>query len=293
MKFDHIDQGKPFDWGKASADYAKYRDIYPAAFLQKILDLGLCGPGQHVLDLGTGTGVLPRALYPYGAKFTGVDISANQIEQARRLSEGMDIDYIVSPAEEIDFPDGSFDNALACMCFAYFDKTRTLPRIHRLLKDNGRFAVLSMVWLPDESEIAAGSEALVLKYNPAWNGAGFQRVTFEADGWPKGMIRFNPAWGFALETAFAFDVPVSFTRATWHGRMLACRGIGASSLTPEQIAAFEAEHLAYVTQQPEAFGVPHSAAFCVVKKTQICDDAMVLADCNAHTPRIATSIHFR
>ena len=24
-----IDGGRPFDWGRASADYAKYRDIYP------------------------------------------------------------------------------------------------------------------------------------------------------------------------------------------------------------------------------------------------------------------------
>ena len=27
-----IDGGKAFDWGRTSEDYAKYRDIYPAAF---------------------------------------------------------------------------------------------------------------------------------------------------------------------------------------------------------------------------------------------------------------------
>ncbi len=31
-----IDGGKPFDWGKTSLDYAKFRDIYPKEFYQNI-----------------------------------------------------------------------------------------------------------------------------------------------------------------------------------------------------------------------------------------------------------------
>ena len=53
-----IDDGTPFDWGRTSSDYAKYRDIYPPEFYRMVLDRGLCRDGQHVLDLGTGTGVL-------------------------------------------------------------------------------------------------------------------------------------------------------------------------------------------------------------------------------------------
>ncbi|MFO7636155.1 MAG: class I SAM-dependent methyltransferase, partial [Clostridia bacterium] len=32
MKLDKIDNGKEFDWGKASKDYGLYRDIYPESF---------------------------------------------------------------------------------------------------------------------------------------------------------------------------------------------------------------------------------------------------------------------
>ena len=45
-----IDSGKPFDWGQTSLDYAKFRDIYPQEFYQRIVDRKLCLDGQTVLD---------------------------------------------------------------------------------------------------------------------------------------------------------------------------------------------------------------------------------------------------
>lgn len=255
-----IDQGKPFDWGRASGDYAKFRDIYPDEFYQKIVSLGLCVKGQRVLDLGTGTGVLPRNLYKYGASFVGADIAKNQIEQARRLSAeaGMEIEYVVASAEEADFPDNSFDVVTACCCFIYFDKTAVPPKIHRLLKDGGHFSILTMIWVPGESDIAANSERLVLKYNPSWNGAGFRRSEPVMPDCLNGL--------FELENAEAFDLNVPFTRESWHGRIKACRGIGASSLSQDDIAAFEKEHTEYLNGQPEQFDILHFAAILNLRK---------------------------
>ena len=64
-----IDSGKAFDWGRTSKEYAKYRDIYPKEFYDRIVKRNLCVKGQKVLDLGTGTGVLPRNMYQYGAEW--------------------------------------------------------------------------------------------------------------------------------------------------------------------------------------------------------------------------------
>ena len=133
----NIDHGRAFDWGRASADYAKYRDIYPPEFYRRLLDMGLCTKGQAVLDHGTGTGVLPRNLCRYGASFVGTDISEEQIAQARRLAEeaGLEIAFRCLPAEETDFPDGSFDVVTACQCFFYFDHALLAPRLSRILKE--------------------------------------------------------------------------------------------------------------------------------------------------------------
>ena len=255
-----IDGGKGFDWGRASEDYARFRDIYPDVFYEKIVGMGLCVKGQRVLDIGTGTGVLPRNLYKYGAEFTGADISKNQIEQARRLSAeaGMDISYVVSPAETVDFPDGYFDVVTACQCYVYFDKRTLFPKIHSILKASGYFCVLFMAWLPDESGIAAGSERLILKYNPSWSGGGEKRFTYGFPEEAEGL--------FEIADSFFYDVPVKFTRESWHGRIKACRGIGASSLTPGEIAEFEKEHIEYLKSVPEVFDILHYVAVLNLRK---------------------------
>lgn len=182
MQFSDVDGGKSFNWGETSEEYAKYRDIYPASFYERaFLQEGLGIAGQTCLDLGTGTGVLPRAMYPHGANWVGADITAEQIAFAKQLAAkgNMQIDFCVAPAEHTGFKDNSFDVITACQCFGYFDREKALAEIHRLLKPNGRFLILYMAWLPLESEIAAASENLVKAFNPDWNGCGYCRRAAE------------------------------------------------------------------------------------------------------------------
>ena len=255
-----IDAGKAFDWGRTSEEYAKYRDIYPKEFYRKIIDRELCIKGQKVLDLGTGTGVLPRNMYQYGARWTGTDISPEQIEQAKRLSEEaeMKIDFQVMPTEEIDFPEENFDVITACQCFWYFDHERVMPKLADILKQDGKLLILYMAWLPFEDEIAGKSEEIVLKYSPNWTGAGETR---------------HPIWipdvayeYFELEDHEEYDVKVPFTKESWHGRMRACRGVGAS-LSGNELAKWDEEHRKMLDEiAPEQFDVLHYAALAVLRK---------------------------
>lgn len=241
-------------------DYAKYRDIYPEKFYQKIIERGLCTKGQHVLDLGTGTGVLPRNMYRFGAEWTGTDISENQILQAEMLTKqsGMQIQYQAVAAEDITFPAHTFDVITACQCFWYFDHETVMPKLFDLLKPNGRLLVLYMAWLPFEDEIAGASEELVLKYNGKWSGAGETKHPIQV---PDCVYEwFEPVYHEE------YDVAVPFTRETWNGRMKACRGIGAS-LSLQEIERWETEHKALLLDiAPETFEVKHYAAMLELKR---------------------------
>lgn len=254
----NIDGGKAFDFGKTSLDYAKYRDIYPQEFYNKIIERNLCINGQSVLDIGTGTGVIPRNMYHYGAKWTGTDISEKQIEQAKILSEGMNIDYYALSAENIKFADASFDVITACQCFWYFDHEQTASNFYRMLKPDGRILVLYMAWLPFEDKIAGASEKLVLKYSPKWNGAN---ETIHP-------ISIPDCYQDKFELIYHEEYPlyVHFTRESWNGRMKACRGVGAS-LTDEEISMWEQEHKKMLADNfPAEFDILHYAAIAELKK---------------------------
>ncbi|MEE1013818.1 MAG: methyltransferase domain-containing protein [Clostridia bacterium] len=257
MRNQNIDAGKAFDWGKTSADYAKYRDIYPVIFYEKIVERNLCVKGQRVLDLGTGTGVLPRNMYRFGANWIGIDSSENQIEQAKMLSADMDIEYYALPAEKTDFPDNSFDVITACQCFWYFNHEKLMPKLYRMLKPGGKILVLYMAWLPFEDEIANASENLVLKYSPNWSGAKEIIHPIEIPDCYKEK--------FELVYHEEYPIKVRFTRESWHGRMKACRGIGAS-LSDSEIAKWEQEHIKLLKEiTPEKFDVLHYAAMAELK----------------------------
>lgn len=254
----NLDGGKAFDWGKTSSDYAKYRDIYPHEFYKKIIDRNLCIKGQNILDLGTGTGVLPRNMYSYGGKWTGTDISENQIEQAKILSEGMDIEYYAYSAENLKFEENSFDVITACQCFWYFDHENIMPKLYNFLKKDGRILVLYMAWLPFEDKIAGESEKIVLRYSPNWSGAGETMHPIHIPECYKEK--------FELIYHDEYKLNVHFTRESWNGRMKACRGVGAS-LTPDEVNRWETEHLAMLEKTaPDEFDILHYGAIAELKK---------------------------
>ncbi|MGN0519640.1 MAG: class I SAM-dependent methyltransferase, partial [Candidatus Fimenecus sp.] len=73
---------------------------------------------------------------------------------------------------------------------------------------------------------------------------------------------------FTVENSIGFDIDIPFTRETWHGRIVACRGIGASSLSSAKIAAFEKEHKAFLNTVPETFAIPHYATILILQKNR-------------------------
>lgn len=99
--------------------------------------------GHRVIDVACGTGVLAlAALDRVGAEgeVVGLDPNPDMLAVARRKTNR--IDWREGRAEEIPFPDGSFDAAVSQFGLMFFDdRVAGLREMMRILKPSGRLAV--------------------------------------------------------------------------------------------------------------------------------------------------------
>lgn len=239
-----VDNGKQFDFGKASEKYAKYRDIYPEELFQRLHEIGVGVKDSNWLDLGTGTGVVPRGMAKFGADIVATDISQSQIDEAIRLSaEFNNIQYHVVSAEDLVLPDDSFDCITACQCFWYFEPEIIVPKIQSWLKPGGIFLKVYMSYMREEA-ITADSNGLVKSINGSWDGASASIKDLKTHYFD------NPQ----MDTMI---VELPFTRETWHGRMMASRGVMAS-MNKEEMEQFDHKHRRMLEEKyPEEFTVRH------------------------------------
>ena len=246
-----IDEGRVIDWGNTTSDYVAHRPGPPLRFYQCLQTLGVGLKDQRILDLGTGTGALARQFARQGSRVCGIDVAKQQLDAGRNLANEvhLEVEFRAAPAENVPYPDKTFDVITANQCWLYFDASKTIPEVKRLLAVNGLLVTSHFSWLPRLDPIAQATERLVLKYNPTWS----------AGDW-SGEIPNCPTWAtgeFEVVAMFFFDEDVAFTEQTWRGRVRACRGIGAS-LPEEVVNRFDAEHKQLLMEiAPPQFTVRH------------------------------------
>jgi len=102
-------------------------------------------PGDHVLDVGCGPGVLVPLILERITE-TGIlyelDFADKMIETNRRLHGGENIRFILADAENAALDDASCDVVICFSCFPHFhDKEKAMTTLSRLLKPRGVFAV--------------------------------------------------------------------------------------------------------------------------------------------------------
>jgi SAM-dependent methyltransferase len=123
--------------------YDRGRPLYGDAEVAVLVEhLGLQA-GAPVLELGAGTGQLSRALLAAGLDLTTVEpLEATRQLLARAIGPQR---VLAGVAEQIPLPAASMQAVLAADAFHWFDETRAMPEIRRVLQAGGSMTILRTV----------------------------------------------------------------------------------------------------------------------------------------------------
>jgi len=125
-------------------------------YREKTVDLAVITPGDHVLDVGCGTGNLTMAAKARAGaegQVYGIDAAPEMVREAERkaLERQLEIRFQVGLIEALDLPDDEFDVVLSSLMLHHLPKDlkrRGVAEIARVLKPGGRFLAVDVdPWL--------------------------------------------------------------------------------------------------------------------------------------------------
>jgi ubiquinone/menaquinone biosynthesis C-methylase UbiE len=191
--------------GSAPENYERYFvPVIGAPLATDLIDIAALRPGERVLDVACGTGIVTR-LAAERVGVTGavaaLDINPGMLTVARSVTPpDMLIEWYESSAESMPLPDEAFDVVLCQLGLQFFpDRLAALREMRRVLAPGGRLAI-SVVG-PKPPIFAILAEALARHINPEISafmylvfslhdtgelqhlisGAGFREVSIHSD----------------------------------------------------------------------------------------------------------------
>ncbi|HTR96576.1 MAG TPA: methyltransferase domain-containing protein [Candidatus Acidoferrales bacterium] len=207
-------------------------------------------PGQRVLDVGSGTGVVAITAARLGAKVTGADLTPELLEQARESSATaqVEIDWREADVEQLPFGDGVFD--VVTSQFGHMFAPRpdvAVAEMLRVLKSGGTIAFST--WPPDQC-IGRMFE-LTARYSPP-PPPGVAPSWL----WGEPAIVRERLGGRVRDLTFERDVMLTSSLSPQHSRLMTERSAGpvaklVQSLEtgdPARLARFRAEYDAILAE---------------------------------------------
>lgn len=127
----------PFRVGAWDADLYDNKHAFVAKYGEDVMGWLAPQKGEHILDVGCGTGTLTEKIAETGAIVTGIDASPEMIAKAKQAFDN--IDFLVKDASNFYFI-SKFDAAFSNATFHWIkDQQNALQCVYESLKDGGRF----------------------------------------------------------------------------------------------------------------------------------------------------------
>jgi ubiquinone/menaquinone biosynthesis C-methylase UbiE len=129
-------------WARRAAQYNNLSWATQSDFVRAFLAHCPLGPEAEVLDVGTGTGLVAKAVAPHVCKVTGIDISPEMIGQIKASGAPANIECMEGDVEKLPFTDDSFTLCTARMVFHHVENCANgLAQIRRVLRPGGHLVL--------------------------------------------------------------------------------------------------------------------------------------------------------
>jgi SAM-dependent methyltransferase len=124
--------------------------LFTTPVAAQLVKFAAINPGEKVLDVATGTGVVAITAARAGAKVTGLDLTPPLLEEAKRNAQiaAVDVEWKEGDAEALPYPDASFDVVTSQFGHMFAPRPElAISEMRRVLKPGGRVAFAT--WPPE------------------------------------------------------------------------------------------------------------------------------------------------
>ena len=227
-------------FGTVAASYAVHRPDYPAdAVRWCVAPVGRGIGSLRVLDLGAGTGKLTAVLAGLAAEVTAVEPDPAMLGELRRRLPS--VRSLPGSAEQIPLPDASVDAVLCGQAMHWFDMSRALPEIARVLVPAG---TLGGLWNSDDDRVpwvAGLQEAAEGAASPSLSRRRSEAASFGSEQFGAALFTPTERAEFANSQLLTADTLVELIGT--HSRILI--------MAPDERARVLAQIRAYLASRPE------------------------------------------
>ena len=140
--------GKVFD--EIAAEYDRRRPAYPDELLDQACQVARIGSGDHVLEVGAGSGQLTRGLAARGLHVTALEPGQSLMALARQnLAGAGEVEFVNAQFEEALLPRKQFEAVFSASAFHWIDPKVSWQKAADVLVPGGTLALVQYFGLEE------------------------------------------------------------------------------------------------------------------------------------------------
>jgi len=153
-------------WSQRARSYDRLNWANDSNYIGMVLSSVAFDKWDSVLDVGTGTGIMARAVSPFVYIVFGLDNSKRMLRKAKKVNSCKNVFYVEGDIRDVKTPDFSFNKVIARSVFHHLgdDAQEAMNECYRVLKPRGRM-VLAQAVPPSDDILYEYKEIMKLKDN--------------------------------------------------------------------------------------------------------------------------------